>query len=120
MRCILSHFELPAFEKPIKLSGRIKLKEKVTLKDRPKIKLHTPILFHVDQKVNPEEKIEIKVKRVWSLMKLFNAIAKWIVILLLALSCRFTGYHFSIVQTRDWRIFIAPYSIGCGWFYWRS
>ena len=27
-----SHFELPAYEKPIKLSGRIKLKEKVTIK----------------------------------------------------------------------------------------
>ncbi|MDP2965044.1 MAG: ThiF family adenylyltransferase [Pelolinea sp.] len=58
-----SHFELPAYEKPLKLSGRIKLKEKVTVKVRPKIKLHTPKLTTAGNPEEPAEKIKIKVKR---------------------------------------------------------
>ena len=58
-----SHFELPAYEKPLKLSGRIKLKEKVTVKVRPKIKLHTPKLTTAGNPEEPAGKIEIKVKR---------------------------------------------------------
>jgi adenylyltransferase/sulfurtransferase len=57
-----SHFELPAYEKPLKLSGRIKLKEKVTVKARPKIKLHSPALSAADSREDTHEKIEIKVK----------------------------------------------------------
>jgi len=58
-----SHFEVPDYKKPIKLSGRIKLKDKVVLKGRPKIKIH-------DQKLklsheSPDEsrpKTDIKIK----------------------------------------------------------
>lgn len=58
-----SHFEVPEYKKPIKLSGRIKLKDKVVLKGRPKIKIH-------DQKLklsheSPDEskpKMDIKIK----------------------------------------------------------
>jgi hypothetical protein len=57
-----SHFELPAFEKPIKLSGRVKLKDKVTLKDRPKITLHSPSLSSSVNQEDFQEKIEIKIK----------------------------------------------------------
>jgi molybdopterin/thiamine biosynthesis adenylyltransferase/DNA-binding transcriptional regulator YhcF (GntR family) len=57
-----NHFELPSFEKPLKLSGRIKLKEKVTIKARPNIKLHT-VTLSVDNKPKEiAEKIEIKIK----------------------------------------------------------
>ena len=57
-----SHFDLPAYEKPIKLSGRIKLKEKVTIKPRPKIKLHTPKHSTAGSHEGTHEKIAIKVK----------------------------------------------------------
>ncbi len=57
-----SHFELPAYEKPIKLSGRIKLKDKVTIKAHPKIKLHSSVASTADGHEIPHEKIEIKVK----------------------------------------------------------
>ena len=57
-----SHFELPANEKPLKLSGRIKLKEKVTVKARPKIKLHTPTLTTIGNPNENAEKIGIKIK----------------------------------------------------------
>jgi adenylyltransferase/sulfurtransferase len=57
-----SHFELPAFEKPIKLSGRIKFKDKVTVKDRPKIKLRSNALSSSIIHEEGQEKIAIKVK----------------------------------------------------------
>lgn len=57
-----SHFDLPAYKKPIKLSGRIKLKEKVTIKPRPKIKLHTSTHSTAGSREGTHEKIEIKVK----------------------------------------------------------
>ncbi len=57
-----SHFELPAYEKPLRLGGRIKLKEKVTLKSKPKIKLHTLTLSTEEGHNQSHEKIEIKVK----------------------------------------------------------
>ena len=57
-----SHFELPAYEKPIKLSGRIKLKDKVTIKAHPKIRLHSSVASTADGHESPHEKIEIKVK----------------------------------------------------------
>ena len=59
-----SHFELPAYEKPLKLSGRIKLKERVTIKARPKIKLHSPVLITADSHEDNPEKIEINVKEI--------------------------------------------------------
>ena len=37
-----SHFERPADEEPIKLTGRIKLKEPATSAGKPKIKIHEP------------------------------------------------------------------------------
>ena len=59
-----SHFELPAYEKPLKFSGRIKLKERVTIKARPKIKLHSPVLITADSHEDNPEKIEINVKEI--------------------------------------------------------
>ncbi|BBB47834.1 ThiF family adenylyltransferase [Pelolinea submarina] len=56
-----NHFEKPAYETPLKLSGRIKLGEKVVLKSRPKIKLHDPDV-KISTPVEKEEKITIKVK----------------------------------------------------------
>jgi molybdopterin/thiamine biosynthesis adenylyltransferase/DNA-binding transcriptional regulator YhcF (GntR family) len=56
-----SHFERPASEAPIKISGRIKLGDRVVIKSRPVIKLHS-----VDIKLQPEvehaEKINLKIK----------------------------------------------------------
>jgi molybdopterin/thiamine biosynthesis adenylyltransferase/DNA-binding transcriptional regulator YhcF (GntR family) len=57
-----NHFELPSFEKPLKLSGRIKLKEKVTIKGKPNIKLHTVTLSVDNKPKETAEKIEIKIK----------------------------------------------------------
>jgi len=57
-----SHFEISAFEKPIKLSGHIKLKDKVTLKGRPKIMLHSDILSPSIAQQKQHKKIAIKVK----------------------------------------------------------
>ena len=57
-----SHFEQPAYEKPLKLSGRIKLKEKIIVKARPMIKLHTPAVSTAGRHEDAHEKIEIKVK----------------------------------------------------------
>ena len=57
-----SHFDQPAFEKPIKLSGRIKLKDKVTLKSRPKIKLHSDAISSSITQEAMHEKVAIKVK----------------------------------------------------------
>jgi molybdopterin/thiamine biosynthesis adenylyltransferase/DNA-binding transcriptional regulator YhcF (GntR family) len=37
-----SHFEHPADEAPIKLTGRIKIKDSINLKKRPKITIHQP------------------------------------------------------------------------------
>ncbi len=56
-----NHFEKPAYETPIKLSGRIKLGEKVVLKSRPKIKLHEPDV-KISAPAEKEEKLTIKVK----------------------------------------------------------
>jgi len=56
-----NHFEKPAYEAPLKLSGRIKLGEKVVLKSRPKIKLHDPDV-KISAPIEKEEKITIKVK----------------------------------------------------------
>ncbi|MCJ7518614.1 MAG: ThiF family adenylyltransferase [Anaerolineaceae bacterium] len=57
-----SHFEQPAYEKPLKLSGRIKLKEKIIVKARPMIKLHTPAVSTAGRLEVALEKIEIKAK----------------------------------------------------------
>ncbi len=61
-----SDFDNPAFEKPLKLTGRIKLKEKVSLKSKPKIVIHTPptvkVLDDSDGESSKEEKVEIKLK----------------------------------------------------------
>ena len=57
-----SHFEQPAYEKPLKLSGRIKLKEKIIVKARPMIKLHTPAVSTAGRREDAHEKIEIKAK----------------------------------------------------------
>jgi molybdopterin/thiamine biosynthesis adenylyltransferase/DNA-binding transcriptional regulator YhcF (GntR family) len=57
-----SHFELPAIEKPIKLSGLIKFKETVTLKPRPKIKLISPTPGSVSNQEKASQKIGVKVK----------------------------------------------------------
>jgi molybdopterin/thiamine biosynthesis adenylyltransferase/DNA-binding transcriptional regulator YhcF (GntR family) len=56
-----NHFERPADELPVKLSGRIKLGEKVVLKGRPKIKIHEPEL-KIKPSSAPEDKISIKIK----------------------------------------------------------
>ena len=56
-----NHFEKPAYETPLKLSGRIKLGDKVVLKGRPKIKLHDPDV-KINAPVKKEEKLTIKVK----------------------------------------------------------
>jgi len=56
-----SHFERPASEAPIKLSGRIKLGDRVVLKSRPVIKIHSH-----EVKLKPveehSEKISLKIK----------------------------------------------------------
>jgi len=56
-----NHFEKPAYETPLKLSGRIKLGEKVVLKNRPKIKLHDPDV-RISMPAEKEDKLTIKVK----------------------------------------------------------
>jgi molybdopterin/thiamine biosynthesis adenylyltransferase/DNA-binding transcriptional regulator YhcF (GntR family) len=56
------HFERPASEKPIKLSGRIKLGERVHLKERPKIKIHEPEL-KIKPAAKSGEKPAIKIKK---------------------------------------------------------
>jgi len=56
-----SHFEKPAYETPIKLSGRIKLSDKVVIKSRPKITLHDAD-FRSRSAGESEEKVTIKVK----------------------------------------------------------
>jgi adenylyltransferase/sulfurtransferase len=56
-----NHFEKPAYETPLKLSGRIKLGDKVVLKGRPKIKLHDPDV-KISAPAEKEEKLTIKVK----------------------------------------------------------
>ena len=56
-----NHFEKPAYETPLKLSGRIKLGDKVVLKGRPKIKLHDPDV-KIGTPAEKEEKLTIKVK----------------------------------------------------------
>lgn len=58
-----SHFELPAHEKPIKLTGRIKLKDKIILKDRPKIIIHShPLKIKAEKETESGEQLEIKIK----------------------------------------------------------
>ncbi|MDO9547012.1 MAG: ThiF family adenylyltransferase [Pelolinea sp.] len=39
-----NHFERPADETPIKLTGRIKIKDVINLKERPKITIHKPVI----------------------------------------------------------------------------
>ena len=64
-----SHFERPAFEEPIRISGRIKLQEPAINSGKPKIKIHEPPAIrilaadgesHEDEK--PVERIKIKQK----------------------------------------------------------
>ncbi len=55
------HFERPASEGTIKLTGRIKLGERIHLKERPKIKIHDPEL-KIKSTDKAEEKISIKIK----------------------------------------------------------
>lgn len=58
-----SHFELPAHEKPIKLTGRIKLKDKIIFKDRPKIIIHShPLKIKAEKETESGEQLEIKIK----------------------------------------------------------
>ena len=57
-----NHFDQPALEKPIKISGRIKIKDTVTIKPRPKIKLHGQIQPETLKLHDVPEKIGIKVK----------------------------------------------------------
>jgi adenylyltransferase/sulfurtransferase len=64
-----SHFERPAFEEPIRISGRIKLKEPTVSSSKPKIKIHEPPAIKILsaegeslEKEKPVEKIRIKQK----------------------------------------------------------
>jgi adenylyltransferase/sulfurtransferase len=64
-----SHFERPAFEEPIRISGRIKLKEPAVSSGKPKIKIHEPPAIKILsaegeslEKEKPVEKIKIKQK----------------------------------------------------------
>ena len=56
-----NHFEKPAYETPLKLSGRIKLGEKVALNTRPRIKLHEADI-KIKAPAEKEGKLTIKVK----------------------------------------------------------
>lgn len=55
------HFERPASEGKIKLTGRIKLGDRIHLKERPKIKIHEPEL-KIPSLGKTEEKLSIKIK----------------------------------------------------------
>jgi molybdopterin/thiamine biosynthesis adenylyltransferase/DNA-binding transcriptional regulator YhcF (GntR family) len=58
------HFERPAVEAIIKLSGRIKIKDRIVLKERPKITIHEPkikISSHDDDVEENKEPIKITV-----------------------------------------------------------
>jgi adenylyltransferase/sulfurtransferase len=63
-----SHFERPAFEEPIRISGRIKLKEPTVSSGKPKIKIHEPPAIRIlaadgeSQEEEPVKKIKIKQK----------------------------------------------------------
>jgi adenylyltransferase/sulfurtransferase len=57
-----SHFELPLFEKPIKLTGRIKLKDRIEFKGRPIIKLHPKVKLTSRAKEESQGKIKIGLK----------------------------------------------------------
>jgi len=53
------HFEQPAYEKPIKLTGRIKLHEKATFHDRPRIKIHK---INLKNSEHLHDHVEIKIR----------------------------------------------------------
>jgi hypothetical protein len=60
------HFEKPAYEAPIKLSGRIKLSDKVVVKSRPHIILHdsgNPTNTANKTEEKPEDRVAIKVNK---------------------------------------------------------
>ncbi len=58
-----SHFELPHYEKPIKLTGRIKLKDRIEFKSRPTIKLHPKVKITAKAKKGSREKVGISLKK---------------------------------------------------------
>ena len=65
-----SHFDKPADEEPIRLSGRIKLKEPAAIKGKPKIKIHEPPAIKItvgssqtEGDKPPDGKITIKDKK---------------------------------------------------------
>lgn len=58
-----SHFELPAYERPIQLTGRIKLKDPIEGKSRPRITIHSPkVKITKENPIEKQGKIEIKLK----------------------------------------------------------
>jgi len=65
-----THFDRPADEKPIKLTGRIKLKEPAKSSGKPTIKLYEPPAIKISveksqskEEIAPEKKIKIKQKK---------------------------------------------------------